>query len=135
VKTVLLSPLSTRASITWIALFFVVSIGACHPDKAEMTEANNSLIEARQAIDAGDTAKAMAALDRSIASRPMIWSYFERAKLHLQNGDERSALLDCQSALEISPEDPEILWLKGEIEKPANKRFQGEFKNPPSFRK
>lgn len=117
-----------------LAAAAVLSIG-CGSEKESQATSNQLLIQAREAVVAGDTEKAMAALDGSIASKPTVWAYFERARLSLQSGDEQAALQDCHAALQMSPEDQEVLWLKGEIEKPVDKRFQGEFKNPPSYRK
>ena len=107
----------------------------CAKKKTEINSSRNYLIEARQAIDAGDSAKAVEALNASIASRPNVWAYFELAKQQLALGDEKAALSNCEKALAMDPEMADAHWLQGELKKPAAKRFKGRFKDPPSSRK
>lgn len=123
------------ASAGLFAMMVAVLFGGCDAGKSEVTVSNNYFIEASRAIGAGDTVKAMEALNASLDIKPSVWAYMERAKLNLQNGDQQAALADCQAALAISPEDRDVLWLQAEIKKPASKRFKGRFKTPPSHSK
>ena len=113
------------------AVLLLLPVG-CLEKNPEVKKSVNYLIEAREAIAAGDNAKAMEALNASIEAQPNNWALFERAKLQLEAGDEEAALASCEQALELDSESADVLWLKGEIEKPKAKRFKGRFKNPPS---
>ena len=53
----------------------------------------------------------MEPLHASLDITPSVWAYMERGKLNLQNGDQQAALADCQTALAISTEDRDVLWL------------------------
>ena len=117
------------------AVALVLPVAGCGEKHAEVKHSNDLLIEARQAITAGDTAKAIEALNASIEAKPNTWALFELAQLQLGEGDEQAALASCDKGLELDPESADILWLKGEIEKPEEKRFKGRFKFPPSQRK
>lgn len=124
-----------RAVLLSLSGATLVAVAGCGSAERPLSQSAELLVEAREALAAGDDEKALSALDDSIASQPMVWSHFERAKLRLRLGKEQGALEDCEAALKLSPEDREVLWLKGELQKPADKRFQGQFKNPPSYRK
>lgn len=111
------------------------SLLGCAETETGMTKSRTSLIEARDAIAAGDSAKAIELLNASIADQPNTWAYFELAKLQLAGGDDQAALASCDAALQLDPESPDLVWLKGEIGKPEANRFKGRFKDPPSARK
>jgi uncharacterized protein HemY len=117
-----------------VAVGLLAVLGCAEAEKG-MTKSRTSLIEAREAIAAGDSAKAIELLNASIADQPNTWAYFELAKLQLAGGDEPAALASCDAALQLDPESPDIVWLKGEIGKPEANRFKGRFKDPPSARK
>lgn len=117
------------------AAILLLPLAGCGEKHSEVKKSNELLIEARQAIVSGDTAKAIEALNASIEAQPNTWALFELAQLQLKEGDEQAALASCVQGLELDSESADILWLKGEIEKPAEKRFKGRFKFPPSQRK
>lgn len=85
-----------------------------------------------ESLEAGDKDQALESLNASIADEPMTWAYRDRAKILAERGDDKAALADCDAALKLAPDDPDILWLKGEFAKPAAQRFQGKFNVPPS---
>jgi hypothetical protein len=107
----------------------------CADSSPPISDSGQHLIDARAAIAAGDTAKAKAALDASIAAEPNRWAYMERAKLNAREGNDQAVLADSAELLKLNPKDPDVPWLKGELKKPKEKRFQGQFAIPPSFRK
>ncbi|MBA4104641.1 MAG: hypothetical protein C0485_02705 [Pirellula sp.] len=108
-----------------------VTIG-CGDDGPKVSDANKLFIEASKLIGEGQQEAAFEKLNESIADEPLLWSYRERAKLLLEMGKDDAAMKDVDAALQLSPADPDLLWLKGEIAKPAAQRFQGKFKTPPS---
>lgn len=117
-----------------VALSHLLTAG-CNEAKSEVKESNNLIVEARKAVASGDSAKAIEALEASIEVHPNTWAYYELARLKLDAGDEAAATENVDKALALDPEGVDLLWLKGEIEKPVEKRFKGRFKDPPSSRK
>lgn len=107
----------------------------CGGKKFSLSEAELALIEARKAIADGDSAKAIEFLDKSIASNPDTWSYYERAKLHAENGDDDAAKEDIAAGLELEPEHSELLWLQKQLKKSKSARFKGSRGQPPSVSK
>jgi tetratricopeptide (TPR) repeat protein len=104
----------------------------CGDDGPKVSDANKLFIEASKLIGEGHKEAALEKLNESIADEPLLWSYRERAKLLLEMGKDDAAIKDIDAALQLAPGDPDLLWLKGEIAKPAAQRFQGKFKSPPS---
>lgn len=102
---------------------------------AVLDEADQALVDAREAIAAGDSASAMDLLDASIGSKPDPWSYYERARLHSENGDDDAAQADVVAGLDIDPEHSELLWLQKQLKKPKRSRFKGKSGQPPSATK
>ncbi len=115
-----------------LELLLILTLCGCSKKKSTTAQANDLFLQAQTFIAAGDTQKALDALNQSIALQPAVWAYHERAKLYAQLGDEKSALADCDAALKLDPGDPDAAWLKGEFAKPAAERFRGKFKTPPS---
>ena len=109
-----------------------VLLGCGGNDGPPVSKANRLFLEAEELLAEGKTDQAMEKLTASIDAEPTKWAYIERAKLRAQAGNEQAAIEDCDAALKIIPEDPDLLWLKGEFEKPKDKRFLGRFKAPPS---
>lgn len=107
-------------------LFAVVSLGCA--EKSGMDEAATLFTEAKAAVDAGDSAKAIELLDQSIASRPDPWYYHLRAKLHAENGDDELAKADIEAGLELDPENDDLTYIQKELRKPVKSRFK---KAPP----
>ena len=86
-----------------IRLGFVTVLLCCLGcgEDSVLDEAATSFVAAQEAVEAGDTAKAIEFLDDSIAKRPDVWSYHLRAKLHAENGDDELAKADVESGLEL----------------------------------
>lgn len=132
----MLKPLSPRykkdrlshVALTWL---LIVAMG-CDRGEQQVSNANQLFIEASKLIGEEQKDAALEKLNASIAIEPSLWSYRERAKLLTEQGNDEAALSDCDAALALVPDDPDMLWLKGEIAKPSAQRFQGKFKSPPS---
>lgn len=120
------------ASLPFYASLLVLSLGCGSKQDGGFETARDSYAEAMQAIEQGDTAKAMSALTASLDTMPTVTVYLERAKLYAADGKQEEALQDCRAALELKPENQDAKWLLAEIEKPADKRFKGKNQNPPS---
>jgi tetratricopeptide (TPR) repeat protein len=121
-----------RSLLTCCLLF---AASGCGPADTEQEEAKNFFLEARTAKEQGDSAKALAAFTASIESKPNAWAYMERAKLQAEAGQEQQARQDSDAAVKLEPDNQDALWLQAELNKPAEQRFQGIFKIPPSGRK
>ncbi len=93
------------------------------------------ILDAQRALDSGNREEAMAALAASLEEEPNVWAYFQRAKLHLDMGDEEAAAADCQKLLELEPDHVDGRWLQTQIKKDPAKRFQGRDEQPPSASK
>lgn len=114
------------------AVFAAIALGGCGGSKATPTaEANRLFLEAQQLTADGKVAEAKETLTASIAAEPTKWAYVELAKLNAQTDDVQAAA-DCEAALKIFPEDPDLLWLREELKKPKEKRFQGKAELPTS---
>ena len=122
-------------SLRWLWSAIVLLAGCGGGSEPTISDANKYLMEARRAVGDGDTAKALAALDASIKAQPNAWAYMERAKINAQQGNDQAVLADCTEILKLEPKNRDVPWLKGELKKPKEKRFQGQFAIPPSFRK
>ena len=85
-------------------MFAVILLVGCGGSKSVLDEADQALVDARQAIADGDNETAIALLDQSISLKPDTWSYFERAKLHAEEGNDDEAKADIAAGLEIEPE-------------------------------
>ena len=111
----------------WLTLSLVVlaSAGCGAPAGADRETSAQKLEEAKQAIAAGDTAGALPLLQASIDAQPTIWAYVERAKLYAKEGKDQEANADCEEILKLHPDNQDVVWIKAELKKPADKRFQG----------
>ena len=89
-------------------------------------------IEAKALLDKGQLEEALAALNDSIENGPTFWALRDRAKLYAERGQDEAAKKDCEAALELTPEDADVLWIKKELSKPVAQRFQGAAKSAPS---
>lgn len=108
-------------------------LGGCGGTPSEPTRGYNHLVAASEAITAGDKEKAMTELTAVIDSSPNGWAYFERARLHLEQGKEAEATADCQAGLALEPDNSQLKWLTAELKKPAAQRFKGRFAKPPGL--
>ena len=84
------------------------------------------IVEAQEAMDAGETTKAVEALDASIAAEPTIWAYAIRARIHAETGNDQAAEADCLAGLAMDETNEELAWVKRELKKPKDKRFKEE---------
>jgi Tfp pilus assembly protein PilF len=107
-------------------------LAGCSRSAPEESDASKKFIEAQQFLAKGDNDQALAALNDSIAAEPTAWAYSARAKVNALLGNDEAAREDCEAALKLAPDDPDIAWIQGELAKPVAQRFQGNFKTPPS---
>ena len=119
--------------VRWPALVIctaLLALSGCGGGQST-SKAYDHFIAASNAITAGDKETAFKELSLSLETSPSPWSYFQRARIYLERGQESEAAADCQKGLELSPKDAKLLWLTGEMKKPAAQRFKGKFANPP----
>ena len=107
------------AGLTFVCL-------GCGSEENTAPKSAEFIVEAREALEAGDQAKALQALDSSIDAEPTVWGYALRAKLYAETGRDTDAAADCEAGLQIDPSNQELMWIKAELEKPAAKRFKTE---------
>jgi hypothetical protein len=124
-----------KRSARWLWGAVILLAGCGGGSEPTVSDANKYLMEARRAVGDGDTAKALTALTASIEAQPNAWAYMERAKINAQQGNDQAVLTDCTEILKLDPKNRDVPWLKGELKKPKEKRFQGQFAIPPSYRK
>ena len=118
---------------SYLAIALSCGLSGCGgTNEPPVSEANRLFLEAQELRAQGNTDGAIEKLAASIAAEPTLWAFTERAKLHAQAGNDRAAIEDCDAALKTFPDEPDLLWLKGELQKPKEQRFQGRFKTPPS---
>ena len=113
-------------------LFLIVvasALAGCSQAAPETSAANQKYLEASELIAQGDREAAVKALTESIDAGPTLWSYRARARLYAEMGQDDQARSDCEAGLKITPGDPDLLWIKGELAKPVAQRFAG---SPPS---
>jgi hypothetical protein len=79
-----------------------------------------------------DQAKALELLTQSIDARPSYNAYYQRALIHGLNNRDVEAQADIAAGLELEPENRELKWLEGELQKPANQR---KLDTPPTHAK
>ena len=119
------------ATLMCTALF--ASSGCSQQSAApKLSPSNLAIVEAQEAYQAGQLDVALERLEASIAAEPTIWALRLRARIRAEQGEDAGAKSDCEAALQLAPDDPDVLWIQGELAKPADKRFQGRFKTPPS---
>lgn len=80
-------------------------------------------LDAAMAEAAGDTAGAMAAMDRLLELRPDDrYARWQRARLRLAGNDHAGAIADCDALLAAVPEDPDTLSLRSRARATAGDR-------------
>lgn len=117
----------------WIGIGCAMLLG-CSPEPS-LDDAALQLMEAREAVEAGDTDKAVQLLTASIEARPDPWAYYERAKIAAKEGEDDDAKADIEAGLELDPEHSELLWLEKQVKKPRRSRFKGKSGQPPMYNK
>lgn len=118
-----------------VACLFALFVAGCGSKKFELTEGQAAFAEAKKAIQYGDTATAITWLDKAIEAEPDTWPYYERAKLHAENGDDELAKADIVAGLEIDSEHSDLLWLQKQMKKSKASRFKGKSGQPPQASK
>lgn len=123
---------SSRSLLNYVvlALTTLVSTG-CGTPAAPMPSSDSLYLEAQQFYSKGENDQAIEKLNASINAGPTSWSYFLRARVYVQQGNDHAALADCEEGLKLDPTDTKFAWLKGELAKPQQARFQGALKDPP----
>lgn len=119
-------------AVTIVAAGFLLGCGEA---EYQPPEQDRVFFMAQAALAEGNREKALELYSQSLATHPTPYGYMARAKVQLDLGDEGAATKDCESGLQLDPEDGDLLWLRGEIKKPAAQRFQGANALPPSAKK
>ena len=130
--------LRTRAVLIGLMLSCLAILPAllgCGEEGPKLSNASTSLIEARRAFAEGKLDEAIVALNASIASEPSEWAYLDRAKIYAMQGKDTETLADCEALLKLNPQNRDVPWIKGELKKAVDKRFQGAAAIPPSAKK
>jgi tetratricopeptide (TPR) repeat protein len=117
---------------SWAVLTILFVAGCGKEEGPTLSDANQLFLKAQESLEAGDQDQALEHLNASLAAEPNLWAYRERAKLFAEKGEDKAALADCEAALKLVPDDVDIPWIKAELAKPVDQRFQGRFKTPPS---
>jgi Tfp pilus assembly protein PilF len=113
----------------------LLSIGGCGSSAPSTEKSYDHFVAAAKALETGDKETALTELSATIEKAPSDWAYFERARLLAESGREQEAAADVQKGLELAPQNANLKWLDAELKKPADKRFQGKFAQPPGLRK
>jgi tetratricopeptide (TPR) repeat protein len=117
-------------NVTGVVAIVLAFIG-CGTPPTQMPTSDSLYLEAQQHYAKGQNEEALTKLDSSIVAGPTAWAYFLRARIRAQQDDDQAALADCEEGLKLDPGDSKLAWLKGELGKPQQARFQGAFKDPP----
>lgn len=121
-----------RRQVIVLTAASLLSCVGCKGGDVDVPVSAALVVEAQQALDAGDTTKAVEALDASIAAEPTVWAYALRARIHAETGSDQAAAADCVAGLAMEQDNEELAWIKKELTKPKDKRFKKEV---PSSRK
>ncbi len=99
--------------------------------KPVLDEAATLFVQANEAIEAGETDKAIELLSQSLEERPDPWTYYERGRLYAEVGEDESASADIEAGLALDEEHSDLLWLQKQLKKPSRSRFKGKSGQPP----
>ena len=94
-------------------------------------EAAQKFIEALK-VRTTDEEKCLQLLNEVLEEKPLAAAYFHRAWIEAKRDQIDAAVADTAAGLEVEPEHPDLLWLQGELNKPADKR---SLNMPPSATK
>jgi hypothetical protein len=110
-----------------------VGCGGSQPDgsKFQHDQAAMLFLEAMKTRPT-DQAKALELLTQSIETRPSYNAYYQRAWIHGLHNRDVQAKADIAAGLELEPENRELKWLEGELQKPAQQR---KLDTPPTHAK
>ncbi len=103
-------------------------LAGCGEKKFSHDETAQKFMEALK-VRASDEDRCVALLTEVLDSRPLATAYFHRAWIYAKRDRIDEARVDVTAGLEAEPEHSDLLWLKGELDKPADKR---SLKMPPS---
>ena len=106
------------------ALLIVTALFFTGCEKPEVDSAGVHYLAALDALDAGNSELALTELDVSIELEPDAWAYFERARIHAKNESDDLAKRDIQAGLKLDPNNENLKWLKTELRKSKEKRFE-----------
>lgn len=116
-----------------VAGVLLVAVGC--GSKPVLDPAATKFVEAKAAIENGDTETAISLLTESIDLRPDPWAYYERGRLYAEEGEDDAANEDIAAGLEMDPEHSDLLWLQKQVKKPKQSRFKGRAGTPPQASK
>jgi len=122
-----------KINTTWVLVFGLLSlaVAGCSDGDFEHDHVENLFIAALDAKPV-DEAKCVELMTQVIEQRPMHAAYFHRAWIYAEQGYIQQAQADVTAGLELEPENSDLLWLDGELKKPARKR---SLEMPPSSTK
>jgi hypothetical protein len=103
----------------------------CGPPEPELGDATEHFLAAQDALSKGDRQAALKEFNLSIELQPDVWSYFQRAQVQAELGNDAAALADCDAGLRLDKEHVQLSWLRAELHKPKPQRFQGRNAKPP----
>jgi hypothetical protein len=109
-----------------------IIVCGCGPPAPEQSNAIQHFLAGQEARSKGDLSTALSELNLSIQDRPDVWTYFERAQVHREMGNDAEALADCAAGLQLDGQHKQLTWLRGELRKPKGERFQGRSAAPPA---
>ena len=122
----------TRTASIWLMYAAVgVAAGCSAYQSPKLDKASSLFVEASDAIDAGETEKAIELLTASIDEDPTTWACFQRAMLRVENGEDNEAIADCELGLTVDDSHPDLNWLLKELKKKPERRFKGKNRQPP----
>jgi hypothetical protein len=101
----------------------IVGCGGSRPDGSQFQHDKAAMLflEAMK-IRPTDQAKALELLTQSIEARPSYNAYYQRARIHGLHNRDDEAKADIAAGLQLAPENRELKWLDGELQKPTNQR-------------
>jgi hypothetical protein len=120
--------------VRWPILLLVLALQSfigCGGGRPSASKAYDHFVAAAKALETGDKESAFTELSASIEKSPTDWAYFERARLNLEKNQADAAAADCNKGLELNAQSRDLLWLSGELKKPAAQRFKGKLAKPP----
>jgi tetratricopeptide (TPR) repeat protein len=105
----------------FIGLVAISVVGCGGSDTFDHTEIQKLYIEAMK-VRPTDPAKCVELLTQIIDNKPEEEAYFHRGWIYAKEGSFDKAKADVAAGLDLAPEHPRLVWLDGELKKPADKR-------------
>jgi tetratricopeptide (TPR) repeat protein len=113
----------------------LVSAVGCGSGEFKLDPEANYFVQAQAALEQGTIDEALDLLSKSIEVKPQAYAHYQRARIYVDREEDSLAIDDCKRGLELEPENRDLQWLLGELQKPKNSRFKGKFKDPPGASK